>query len=108
MSEEKPHFKLQVGQLNKDQLRELVGVIHFLSGFGLSVLSHIDEESWNLMKKENPVLAKMSPDIKNHIKMGEICHNGFEEWFKQIVMEAPPELEQVVNTDEFEKLAKDD
>ena len=110
MNEEKPSFKFEIGTLNEDELREVLGVIHFLSGFGLGSLATLqnDEKGWEHLKKHSPVIGKLHPDLSVHLDMGRICHTAFEEWYKEILKAAPADLSVQINLEDFEKKTKAD
>jgi len=106
MNEEKSKqsLKLQIGRMSREELVEVMGVIHFLSGLGLKALEELD---WEEVKKVAPVLEKMSPDLNTHLAMGDICHTAFSKWFKDILADTPPDLNAQINLQEFEKSARD-
>ena len=109
MNEEKPSFKFEVGKLNEDELREVIGVIHFLSGFGLGSLASLkdDKEGWEALKKHSPAIANLHPDLEVHLEMGEICHAAFEEWYKEILKEASADTSLQINLEDFKKKSEE-
>ena len=107
MSEEKEkesNYQIQIGKLNKEQLRELLGVIQFFSAYGLH---HFQYANWEELKREMPVLEKMSPDHATHYRMGEVCHILFSDWFKEIVKEGDANWDgETIHAEDFYLLGK--
>ena len=107
MSEEKKeesNLQIQIGKLNKEQLRELMGVIQWLSAYGLH---HFQYADWENLKKEMPVLAKMNPNHEVHHRMGEICHALFSDWFKELIKDGDANWDgEQIDIESFYRLGK--